>query len=115
MMELRILRGGKKEESRITNLDFRSTEFGLFRDLLGSILWEIVSERTRVWESRWIFKAIHPQDQECSAPDKLEIKQEAYMDKQVASDGVRKTEVRLELNLVKKLKGNKKAFYRYIS
>lgn len=75
--------GGKKAKNRITTMDFRSTEFSLFKDLLGRTLWEMVLERRGVQESWLIFKVIQPQDQEWASPDKLEIKQEAYMDKKL--------------------------------
>ncbi|GAB0206830.1 hypothetical protein GRJ2_003148600 [Grus japonensis] len=39
MVEFRILRGRSRAVSRITTLDFRRANFGLFRDLLGTIPW----------------------------------------------------------------------------
>jgi len=39
MVEFRILRRGSREISRITTLDFRRANFGLFKDLLGRIPW----------------------------------------------------------------------------
>ncbi|GAB0210277.1 hypothetical protein GRJ2_003493500 [Grus japonensis] len=39
MVEFRILRGRSRAISRITTLDFRRANFGLFRDLLGRIPW----------------------------------------------------------------------------
>jgi len=37
MVEFRILRIGRRIKSMLTALDFRSTEFCVFKDLLGSI------------------------------------------------------------------------------
>ena len=43
-LEFRSVRGGNKANSRITTLDFKRTTFGLFKDLLGRIQWEVVME-----------------------------------------------------------------------
>lgn len=51
IMEFRIPREVEKAKSRITTLGFRSTQFALFRDLLGRFLWEMVLEGRRVEES----------------------------------------------------------------
>jgi len=39
MVDFRILCGGSRSVSRITTLDFRRANFGLFKDLLGGIPW----------------------------------------------------------------------------
>jgi len=39
IMNLRILCGGGRTVSRIKSLDFRRAKFGLFKKLLGEILW----------------------------------------------------------------------------
>ena len=39
IVEFRILHGGSRAVSRIKTLDFRRANFGLFKDLLGEILW----------------------------------------------------------------------------
>jgi len=39
MVEFRILNGGSSAINRITILDFRRANFGLFKDLLGGISW----------------------------------------------------------------------------
>ncbi|GAB0206727.1 hypothetical protein GRJ2_003138300 [Grus japonensis] len=44
MVEFRILRGRSRAVSRITALDFRRANFGLFKDLLGTIPWDKVLE-----------------------------------------------------------------------
>ena len=37
MVEFKILRTVRKAHSKLTTLDFRRAEFGLFRDLLGRV------------------------------------------------------------------------------
>jgi len=39
MVEFRILHGESRAIRRITTLDFRTANFGLFKDLLGGIPW----------------------------------------------------------------------------
>jgi len=39
MVNFRILHGGSRAISRIKTLDFRRDNFGLFKDVLGEILW----------------------------------------------------------------------------
>jgi len=39
MVNFQILRGGSRAISRITTLDFRRANFGLFKELLGGIPW----------------------------------------------------------------------------
>ena len=39
MVNFRILHGGSRAISRMKTLDFRRTNFGLFKDPLGGILW----------------------------------------------------------------------------
>ena len=46
-----ILRGEYKGKSRITTLQFRRTEFRLFRDLLRRISWDSALKRRGVQES----------------------------------------------------------------
>lgn len=45
MVEFRILRGGKKINSRITTLDLERAEFGVFRNLLGKVSWNVVLKK----------------------------------------------------------------------
>ena len=40
MVEFRILRAARRVHSKLTTLDFRRADFGLFRDLLGRIPWD---------------------------------------------------------------------------
>lgn len=39
---IKILREGQTADTRITTLNLRRTEFGLFGDLLGRILWDMI-------------------------------------------------------------------------
>ena len=40
MVEFRILRAGRRLKSKLTALDFRRADSGLFRDLLGRAPWD---------------------------------------------------------------------------
>jgi len=64
MVEFTILRGGSRAISRITALDFRRANFGLFKDLLGGIPWVRALEGRGVQESWSVFKNhfLHAQD-----------------------------------------------------
>ncbi|GAB0206941.1 hypothetical protein GRJ2_003159700 [Grus japonensis] len=53
MVEFRILRGRSRAISRITTLDFRRANFGLFKDLLGRIPWVRRSWRTGEVPEDW--------------------------------------------------------------
>ena len=65
MVEFRMLYGGSRAMSRITALDFRRVNFGLFKDLLGGIPWVRALESKRVQEIWSLFKHcfLHAQDQ----------------------------------------------------
>ena len=64
MVVFRILRKGNKANSRIMALDFRKTDFGLFREMLQRIPYGTVLERRRTQESWLIFKdPLHAQEQ----------------------------------------------------
>jgi len=47
VVEFRTLEGGNQANNRVTTLDFQRTDFGLFRELLERIPWNIVLERRR--------------------------------------------------------------------
>jgi len=149
MVEFKILRAERRVCSKLTTLDFRRTDFGLLRDLLGRIPWDKALEGRGPQESWSVFKHHLLQAQErCISTKrksgrnarrfkwmnkellaKLKQKKEAYRGwKQgqvaweehrkiirVAREQVRKAEVLTESNLVRDVKGNKKAFYRYVS
>jgi len=57
MVEFRILYGGSRAISRITALDFRRANFGLFKDLLGGIPWVRALEGRGIQES-WFLLSI---------------------------------------------------------
>ena len=40
MVEFKILRAARRTHSKLTALDFRRTDFGLTRDLLGRVPWD---------------------------------------------------------------------------
>jgi len=56
MVEFRILRGGSRAISRIKTLNFRRANFGLFKELLGGILWVRALEGRGVQECWSLFK-----------------------------------------------------------
>jgi len=58
MVEFRILCGGNRARSRITILDFRRTNFVLFKELLGRIPWVRALEGRGVQES-WLLSKYH--------------------------------------------------------
>ncbi|GAB0206587.1 hypothetical protein GRJ2_003124300 [Grus japonensis] len=91
MVELRILHGRSRAISRITTLDFRRANFGLFKDLLGRIPWVKVLEGKGVQES-WYRNVVR-----------------------VCRDATRKAKAQLELNLARDVKDKKKGFFKYIS
>jgi len=73
MVEFRILRGGSRAIGRIKILDFRRTNFGLFKDLLGGIPWVRTLEDRGVQESWLLFKHpfLHAQDQRIPTSKKV--------------------------------------------
>jgi len=56
MVNFRILRGGSRAINRIKILDFRRVNFGLFKELLGGILWATALAGRRVQENWSLFK-----------------------------------------------------------
>lgn len=56
MMKFRILRRGNRAKSKITMLDFRRVDFGLFSDLLGRILSKKALEGRGAQETWFIFQ-----------------------------------------------------------
>jgi len=40
MVEFKILRAARRAYSKLSILDFRRTDFGLFKDLLGRVPWD---------------------------------------------------------------------------
>ncbi|GAB0181714.1 hypothetical protein GRJ2_000636700 [Grus japonensis] len=64
MVEFRILRAVRRACSKLTTLDFRRADFGLFRDLLGRIPWDKVLKGRGAQDSWLIFKGQLLQAQE---------------------------------------------------
>jgi len=64
MVEFRILRGRSKGNSKNATMDFRRADFGLSRDLLGSITGHMALERRDIQESLLIFKDCVPKAQQ---------------------------------------------------
>ncbi|GAB0208751.1 hypothetical protein GRJ2_003340800 [Grus japonensis] len=70
MVEFRILRAARRAHSKLTTLDFRRADFGLFRDLLGRIPWDKALEGRGAQDSWLIFKGHLLQAQERCIPAK---------------------------------------------
>ncbi|GAB0179239.1 hypothetical protein GRJ2_000389200 [Grus japonensis] len=56
MVEFTILRAARRAHSKLTTLDFRRADFGLFRDLLGRVPWDKALEGREAQDSWLIFK-----------------------------------------------------------
>ena len=56
VVEFKILRGARRGHSKLTTLDFRRADFGLFRDPLGRAPWDKALEGRGAQESWLIFK-----------------------------------------------------------
>jgi len=56
MVHFKILRAVRRAHSKLTNLDFRRADFGLFRDLLGRKPWDKAMEGRGVQETWSVFK-----------------------------------------------------------
>ncbi|GAB0176056.1 hypothetical protein GRJ2_000070800 [Grus japonensis] len=70
MVEFKILRAARRAHSKLTTLDFRKADFGLFRDLLGRIPWDKALEGRGARDSWLIFKGHLLQAQELCIPTK---------------------------------------------
>ncbi|GAB0209472.1 hypothetical protein GRJ2_003414300 [Grus japonensis] len=70
MVEFKILRTARKVHSKLTTLDFRRADFGLFRDLLGRMPWDKALEGRGAQDSWLIFKDHLLQAQEQFIPTK---------------------------------------------
>ncbi|GAB0202998.1 hypothetical protein GRJ2_002765400 [Grus japonensis] len=87
MVEFRILRAARRVHSKLTTLDFRRADFGLFRDLLGRIPWDKALEGRGAQDSWLILKAHLLQAQERCIPTKRKssknTKRPAWMNKEL--------------------------------
>ncbi|GAB0176269.1 mitochondrial enolase superfamily member 1 [Grus japonensis] len=70
MVEFRILRAARRVHSKLTTLDFRRADFGLFRDLLGRIPWDKALQGRGAQDSWLISKGHLLQAQERCIPAK---------------------------------------------
>ncbi|GAB0179062.1 hypothetical protein GRJ2_000371500 [Grus japonensis] len=70
MVEFRILRAVRRAHSKLTALDFRRADSGLFRDLLARIPWDKALEGRGAQDSWLIFKGHLLQAQEQCIPTK---------------------------------------------
>ncbi|GAB0209752.1 hypothetical protein GRJ2_003440900 [Grus japonensis] len=70
MVEFRMLRAARGTHCKLTTLDFRRADFGLFRDLLGRIPWDKALEGRGAQDSWLIFKGHLLQAQERCIPTK---------------------------------------------
>ncbi|GAB0190944.1 hypothetical protein GRJ2_001559700 [Grus japonensis] len=70
MVEFKILRAVRRAHNKLTTLDFRRADFGLFRDLLGRIPWDKALEGRGAQESWLVFKDHLLQAQERCIPTK---------------------------------------------
>ncbi|GAB0194936.1 hypothetical protein GRJ2_001958900 [Grus japonensis] len=87
MVEFRILRAVRRAHSKLTTLDFRKADFGLFRDLLGRIPWDKALEGRGAQDSWLIFNGHLLQAQERCIPTKRKssknIKRPPWMNKEL--------------------------------
>ncbi|GAB0207806.1 hypothetical protein GRJ2_003246300 [Grus japonensis] len=85
MVEFKILRAARRANSKLTTLDFRRADFGLFRDLLGRIPWDKALEGRGAQDSWLIFKGHLLRAQERCIPTKRKssknTKRPAWMNK----------------------------------
>ncbi|GAB0193807.1 hypothetical protein GRJ2_001846000 [Grus japonensis] len=56
MVEFKILRAARRVDSKLTTLDLRRADFGLFRDLLGRVPWYKALEGRGAQDSWLVFK-----------------------------------------------------------
>ncbi|GAB0203979.1 mitochondrial enolase superfamily member 1 [Grus japonensis] len=96
MVEFRILRAARRVRSKLSTLDFRRADFGLFRDLLGRIPWDKALEGRGAQDSWLIFKGHFCQAQEQCIPTKKKssknTKRPAWMNKELLGKGKHKKE-----------------------
>jgi len=70
MVEFRILKAGRRVKSKLTTLDFRRADFGLFKDLLGRVPGDKVLDGNEAQESWSLFKDHLLQAQELENNDR---------------------------------------------
>ncbi|TRZ06600.1 hypothetical protein HGM15179_020506 [Zosterops borbonicus] len=77
MVEFKKLMAARRAHSKLTALDFRRADFGLFMDLLGRVPWDKALEGRRAQESWLIFKDCLLQAEEQCIPMKRESSKNA--------------------------------------
>ncbi|GAB0190799.1 hypothetical protein GRJ2_001545200 [Grus japonensis] len=75
MVEFRILRAARRAHSKLTTLDCRRADFGLFRHLLGRIPWDKALEVKRGPRQLANIQASPPPSSGAMHPSKEEVKQ----------------------------------------
>ncbi|GAB0203621.1 hypothetical protein GRJ2_002827700 [Grus japonensis] len=87
MVEFKILRAARRAHSKLTTLDFKRADFGLFRNLLGRLPWDTALEGRGAQDSWLIFKSHLLQAQERCMPTKRKsgknARRRAWMSKEV--------------------------------
>ncbi|GAB0181417.1 hypothetical protein GRJ2_000607000 [Grus japonensis] len=78
MVEFKILRAARRAHTKLTTLDFRRADFGLFRDLLGRIPWDKALEGRGAQDSWLVFKGHFLQAQERCIPTKRKSGKNAW-------------------------------------
>ncbi|GAB0202682.1 mitochondrial enolase superfamily member 1 [Grus japonensis] len=98
MVEFKILRAARRALSKLTTLDFRRADFGLFRDLLARIPWDKALEGRGAQDSWLIFQGHLLQAQERCIPTKRK------------SSKTTKRTARMNKELLGKVKQNQEAY-----
>ncbi|GAB0193175.1 hypothetical protein GRJ2_001782800 [Grus japonensis] len=90
IVEFKILRAARRVCSKLTTLDFRRADFGLFRDLLGTVPWDKALEERGAQESWLVFKGHLLQAQERCIPTKRKLgknaRRPAWMNKELLTN-----------------------------
>jgi len=77
MVEFKILKAARRVHSKLTTLDFRRADFGLFWNMLGRVSWDKALEGREARESWLIFKDRLLQAQENYIPTKRKSRKNA--------------------------------------
>ncbi|GAB0186361.1 hypothetical protein GRJ2_001101400 [Grus japonensis] len=88
VVEFKILRAARRAHSKLTTLDFRRADSGLFRDLLGRVPWDRALEGRGVQKSWLVFEDHLLQAQEQCIPTKRKsgkTRRPAWMNKELLS------------------------------
>lgn len=80
VMEFRIFRGEKMANSKFTMLFFERADLGLFKDLLGSVLWNKALGGEKGAQESWLICRHHLPG--ITIPTKKKSRHETYIDKE---------------------------------